>query len=493
MKTKRFPFWISSWGARTLPRALTLTFTTIAALALLFPEGAAAAPELFCRTDELTGISVPKGRSQGVCVQHTATSRVLTLYTENGLLIAQTDTLGLGGAASPSLLQLIGAPVELLYCAAAHLNPETGAPTSQCIASDGTPGPSALTGAGSIQANATVGLLGSLQCPSSIHARGIVHSPGGEAFQLQGSLLRFSDSDDAAACETVTEELSAEYLGPVTAPLEKKFSQLGSAAPSGLHDPLLPGPNSEYVRFLEAVSNLDENQFQLLRGLTRLTPDAWEDLASHLDTTEAAQNEILERALIPLSGRPPSKNPKSHPDSDEPDEPHPPDPSGNPGDANRQPAHDDIVAALAAITDSLAAITDDQITVTGKLDQLLLPPPRAERAICVQLAGFRAGGTETEAETELDVAGKVGAVFYGNGLGLKLGFAPGLTFNSETKAELSVSWEICFPPILVRDRLAAKATAIQARDATVNTAAFIDDAEFLDKIAHLMGTLLRFA
>ncbi len=97
-------------------RKRTFFLTPLVAAALLFPGAAAAAPELFCQTDDTTGISMPNGRT-GICVQQTATSGVLTLYTEDGLLIAQTDAfglLGLGGADSASLLQFLGTPVELL-------------------------------------------------------------------------------------------------------------------------------------------------------------------------------------------------------------------------------------------------------------------------------------------------------------------------------------------------------------------------------------------
>ena len=481
MKTMRFPFWISSRGARTLPQALARTFATLAALALLFPGAAAAAPELFCQPDDLTGLSVPSSRSQGVCVQDTATSRVLTLYTENGLLIAQTDALGLGGAGSSSLLQLTGAPVELLYCAAAHLNPETGAPASQCIASDGTPGPSALSGSGTIQANAAVGLLGSLQCPSSVHVRGVVHSPAGEAFQVQGSLLRFWDSDDAAACETVTEELSTEYLGPATAPLQQTFSRLGLADASGLDDSLLPDPNPEQMRLLEVVANLDDNQFEFFKSLTGLTPDAWEDLASHLDTTEAAQRDSRARGYT-QSGRPPSKK-ESHIDADEPHPPDPPRPPGNSDNENRQPSHDDIQT-------SLAAITVIQTVINGKLDLLMPPPPPLfEKTICVQLAAFRAGGSETEVDGELRLEGLLGAVVYGNGAGFAGGLKPDVAWTSETKGELGISFEVCVDPQAIRDRLAAREAAIPLSDAALATPAMVDDSVLLDRIATLIEHL----
>ena len=227
---------------------------------------------------------------------------MLTLYTEDGLLIAQTDAFGpfgLGGADSASLLQFLGTPVELLYCTAAHLNPETGAPSSQCLASDGTPGPSALTGAGSLQANATLGLLGSLQCLSSIHTRGIVHSPEGGAFEVQGSLLRFADSTDGTTCETVAEELSTDYLGPASTILPGAFSRLGVAGTKALGDALLPDLDSEEMRLLEAVANLDDNQFELLESLTRLTPDGWEALASHLEEEGAAFTDA-DGDVVPL-------------------------------------------------------------------------------------------------------------------------------------------------------------------------------------------------
>ncbi len=132
-------------------------------------------------------------------------------------------------------------------------------------------------------------MLGSLQCPSSIHTRGIVHSPAGEAFEVQGSLLRFSDSTDGTTCETVTEELSTDYLGPASTLLPGTFSRLGVAGTKALGDALLPDLNSEEMRLLEAVANLDESQFQMLRALTRLTPEGWDALASHLETEGGAQ------------------------------------------------------------------------------------------------------------------------------------------------------------------------------------------------------------
>ena len=49
-------------------RKRTFLLTPLVAAALLFPVAAAAAPELFCQTDDTTGISMPNGRT-GVCVQ----------------------------------------------------------------------------------------------------------------------------------------------------------------------------------------------------------------------------------------------------------------------------------------------------------------------------------------------------------------------------------------------------------------------------------------
>ena len=101
--------------------------------------------------------------------------------------------------------------------------------------------------------------------------------------------MRFSDSTDGTTCETVTEELSTDYLGPASTILPGTFSRLGVAGTKALGDALLPDLDSEEMRLLEAVANLDESQFELLGHLTRLTPEGWDALALHLEADGGAQ------------------------------------------------------------------------------------------------------------------------------------------------------------------------------------------------------------
>lgn len=425
-------------------RRRTSWLMTLGAAALLFPGAAAAAPELFCQRDETTGISMPNG-GKGVCVQQSATSRAVTLYTEDGLLIAQTDTFGLAGTGSPSLLQFIGAPVELLYCAAAQLNPDTGTPTSQCITPDGRPGPGALTGVGTIQANATVGLLGSLQCPSSIHIRGIVHSPGGEAFEVQGSLLRFLDSTDGTTCETVTEELSTDYLGPASKALPGKFSRLGVAETKALGDAALPDLDSEDMRLREAVANLDEHQFQLLKSLTRLTPDGWEDLASHLEADGGALIGKLDESDQPV---PPgteviarsaaTANPKSAGSEDNRGT------GGIPRVLQEIAALDGKLEGLDGKLDFITTIVQDTNTTQKDIEAHTANRPfDISAAICFEATTKLeiGGNSETKGTFKADGAG--GADVYGNGI------TGDITLGSKGGLDVGKNAEVDFPKLVI--------------------------------------------
>ena len=260
----------------------------VCALLLCPWAGRAATAEPYCLQDPATSIAVPNG-GKGACVQETGTSRVLVHYTEDGMLVAQLAALDPQPAADPRLLRLAGDEVGLLYCSASLLDAETGAPTSECLTAGGTPGPDAFVGSGQIQASATVGTFGSLACPSSIQVSGVVNSPGGEAFQIQSSHVRFWNSAAGTTCETIQQDISTDHLGRASLLAQQKFSQLG-VTEGGLADGReFPDIDPADLALLESMANLDDHQFQLLQRLTRLTPDGWDALAFHVETVGGAQ------------------------------------------------------------------------------------------------------------------------------------------------------------------------------------------------------------
>ena len=258
-----------------LPTALAV------AVLLLFQSAASAAS--YCQRDPVTSVSVPNG-GKGVCIQDSAAAREFLHYTEEGILIAQMPAPDSGSSRTRQTLDSTGDEAGLLYCPAGLLHVETGAPTVECLGADGSPGPDAFVGSGRIQASASMGEFGSPVCPSSIHVRGIVNSPGGEAFQIQSSLVQFRDSATETECETVWQEISTNYLGRASTLPGPGFSQLGLTQERIASGRELPEVDPADLALLERISNLDDTQFELLIRLTKIQPAEWPTLTQYLDT-----------------------------------------------------------------------------------------------------------------------------------------------------------------------------------------------------------------
>ena len=249
---------------------------------LLCPLPVAGA-EPHCLWDSATSLSVPDG-GKGVCLQGAASSRAMLHYAEEGILIAQIPTLDAGGSRTPRLWHMAGDEVRLLYCSASLLDSGTGAPTSACLGADGSPGTGAFVGSGRIQASAAVDAFGSPACPSFIHVRGVVHSPGGEAVEIQSSLVRFWDSASETECQTVRQDISTNHLGRSATLRLHKFSRMGLTQEGISGGWEFPELDPDDLALLERISNLDDTQFELLTRLIRVQPADWRTLTQYLET-----------------------------------------------------------------------------------------------------------------------------------------------------------------------------------------------------------------
>jgi hypothetical protein len=258
--------------------------------AMLAQEGMNASPveQDDCRLYPGASIAVP-ATGRGACVQQIGPPLLFVHYTRQSLLLVQVEESMASALYDNPDLRLVDDGVALLYCPTALLDPLTGTPTSECLFSPEVPGPSALTGTGQIQANVAVDLGGSVGCPSSIHIRGLVNTPGGETFEVRSSLLRFPDSTPGRPCETVEEHIAVGHLGSPSALATRAFPSFDGAHGNPSPTAALPQFDSLQVELLDQVVNLNDREFGLLILLAKLEAADRQLLAHYIDTAGGAQ------------------------------------------------------------------------------------------------------------------------------------------------------------------------------------------------------------
>ncbi len=203
------------------------------------------------------------------------------LATRDGLLFARPAAQADSAYRAPNLFFAAGRAARLYFCPDSARDPVTGLPTKECLLDPDKPGPAAFTGLGTVHVSAAGGPLGSAACPSSVHVRGIMQSPRGEAFELRGSLLRFPDLTDNARCETLDARIALSYLdtaraGKIRAALSTEATFQPAAA------------DQESLALLELATSLNERDWQLVRHLARLDDAGWKRLGQLLADGGAA-------------------------------------------------------------------------------------------------------------------------------------------------------------------------------------------------------------